>query len=56
MAYTSTPFWGHALQQWWIDNTVGLMSHTTLWFNKRMHVDIRNRALKKKEREAKKSS
>ncbi len=56
MAYTSTPFWGHALQQWWIDNTVGLMSHTTLWFNKRMHVDIRTRALKKKEREAKKSS
>jgi 17beta-estradiol 17-dehydrogenase / very-long-chain 3-oxoacyl-CoA reductase len=56
MAYTSTPFWGHALQQWWIENTVGLMSRPTLYFNKKMHVDIRTRALKKKERDAKKSS
>jgi 17beta-estradiol 17-dehydrogenase / very-long-chain 3-oxoacyl-CoA reductase len=56
IAYTSTPFWGHALLQWWIENTVGLMSHTTLWFNKRMHADIRTRALKKKERDTKKSS
>ena len=56
MAYTSTPFWVHALQQWWIENTVGLMSFPALWFNRRMHVNIRNRALKKKERDAKKTS
>jgi 17beta-estradiol 17-dehydrogenase / very-long-chain 3-oxoacyl-CoA reductase len=56
MAYTSTPFWGHALLQWWIENTVGLMGHPTLWYNKKMHMDIRTRALKKRERDAKKSS
>jgi 17beta-estradiol 17-dehydrogenase / very-long-chain 3-oxoacyl-CoA reductase len=56
MAHTSTPFWGHALLQWWIMNTVGLMSWPTLWYNKKMHVGIRQRALRKRERDEKKAS
>lgn len=56
MAYTSTPFWGQALLQWLVMNTLGLMSWPTLWYNKKIHVNIRQRALRKKERDAKKAS
>jgi 17beta-estradiol 17-dehydrogenase / very-long-chain 3-oxoacyl-CoA reductase len=55
MAYTSTPFWGHALMQWWLENTVGLGGEMVVSQNKAMHESIRKRALKKKEREAKKA-
>ncbi|KAE8443894.1 hypothetical protein EG329_001303 [Mollisiaceae sp. DMI_Dod_QoI] len=55
MAYTSTPFWGHALIQWWIENTVGLGSEFAAVQNRKMHEDIRRRALRKAEREAKKA-
>jgi 17beta-estradiol 17-dehydrogenase / very-long-chain 3-oxoacyl-CoA reductase len=55
-AYTSTPFWVHALMQWWLENTVGLMNSVVLGQNLRMHQDIRNRALRKLERDAKKAS
>ncbi|KAF8861046.1 NAD(P)-binding protein [Acephala macrosclerotiorum] len=55
MAFTSTPFWGHALMQWWIENTVGLGSEFAVVQNRKMHEDIRKRALRKAEREAKKA-
>jgi 17beta-estradiol 17-dehydrogenase / very-long-chain 3-oxoacyl-CoA reductase len=56
IAYTSTPFWSHALMHWWIENTVGLASKLTVGMNLKFHQDIRTRALKKAEREAKKST
>jgi 17beta-estradiol 17-dehydrogenase / very-long-chain 3-oxoacyl-CoA reductase len=55
MAHTSTPFWGHALMQWWIENTVGLGGRYALAKNRDKHESIRYRALKKAEREAKKA-
>ena len=55
MAYTSTPFWGHALMQWWLENTVGLGGEFVVGQNRGMHEAIRKRALKKAERDAKKA-
>jgi 17beta-estradiol 17-dehydrogenase / very-long-chain 3-oxoacyl-CoA reductase len=55
VAYTSTPFWGHAIIQWWLENTVGLGGQLVVAQNKVMHESIRKRALKKAEREAKKA-
>jgi 17beta-estradiol 17-dehydrogenase / very-long-chain 3-oxoacyl-CoA reductase len=55
MAYTSTPFWGHALMQWWVENTLGLGSPFVVKQNRIMHEDIRKRAQRKAEREAKKA-
>jgi 17beta-estradiol 17-dehydrogenase / very-long-chain 3-oxoacyl-CoA reductase len=37
-----------------IESTVGSTGALTLWFNRKMHVDIRKRALRKAERDAKK--
>lgn len=47
-AYTSTPFWSHALLHWWIENGLGVYSRIVASFNRKMHVDIRRRALRKK--------
>jgi 17beta-estradiol 17-dehydrogenase / very-long-chain 3-oxoacyl-CoA reductase len=55
MAYTSTPYWGHALMQWWVENTLGLGSPFVVKQNRIMHEDIRKRAQRKAEREAKKA-
>ncbi|KAH6673644.1 hypothetical protein B0J14DRAFT_627190 [Halenospora varia] len=55
MAYTTTPFWSHALMQWWIENTVGIGRQFVVGINRGMHEDIRKRALRKAEREAKKA-
>jgi len=55
VAYTSTPFWGHAVMQWWLENTVGLGGKFVVGQNKGMHMAIRKRALKKAERDAKKA-
>lgn len=55
MAYTSTPFWGHALMHWWLENTLGLGGKFVVGQNKGMHETIRKRALKKQERDAKKA-
>ncbi len=55
MAYTSTPFWGHALMQWWLENTFGVGNPYVVSKNRQMHEDIRKRALRKAEREAKKA-
>lgn len=53
MAYTSTPFWAHALMHWWLDQ-VGMGSEFVIGWNRKMHEDIRTRALKKAARDAKK--
>lgn len=55
MAYTYTPHWSHALMAWFVENTIGIGSPIGLKFNKSSHIDIRNRALKKAAREAKKN-
>ena len=54
-AYTYTPFWSHALLLWIVEQTVGPTSWPTVWVNKYTHEDIRNRALKKAARQAKKA-
>ncbi|KAI0868374.1 hypothetical protein GGS24DRAFT_217212 [Hypoxylon argillaceum] len=54
-AYTYTPHWTHALMAWFVENTIGIGSSIGLKFNKSAHVDIRNRALRKAAREAKKN-
>lgn len=51
---TYTPWWSHAVFKWVIEKTVGSTSAFTIWYNKKMHIDIRNRALRKAAREAKK--
>jgi 17beta-estradiol 17-dehydrogenase / very-long-chain 3-oxoacyl-CoA reductase len=55
VAYTSTPFWGHAIMQWWLENTLGSGGQFVVAQNKVMHESIRKRALKKAERESKKA-
>lgn len=51
---TVTPWWSHALLQWVVETVTGASGPVTIWWNKKMHVDIRRRALKKAAREAKK--
>jgi 17beta-estradiol 17-dehydrogenase / very-long-chain 3-oxoacyl-CoA reductase len=54
---TSTPYWAHGIMHWAIDNlTPGRMSGYVIDVNRGMHEGIRKRALKKAERQAKKSS
>jgi len=55
VAFTSTPFWGHALMEWWLENTLGLGGQFVIGQNRKMHEDIRKRALRKAERDAKKA-
>lgn len=50
---TMTPYPSHALMHWWIENTVGVYSSLANKLNLDMHRDIRRRALRKAEREAK---
>jgi len=52
-AYTSTPYWTHALLQWAVENTLGVGHKLGIWYNGKMHQDIRARALRKAAREAK---
>lgn len=54
IAYTSTPWWSHAIIQWWVEKTIGFGSKLGLGFNLTSHKDIRARALRKAAREAKK--
>ncbi|QIX00609.1 hypothetical protein AMS68_006126 [Peltaster fructicola] len=56
MSATSTPYWSHAIMHWAIATFVGTMNTTVINFNRTMHIGIRRRALKKAEREAKKST
>lgn len=53
MAYTSTPYWAHSFMQWGLETFVGKSSKLVVDQNRRMHEDIRKRALRKAEREAK---
>ena len=55
LAHTYTPWWSHALMQWWVEKTLGLGNSLVIWYNLKMHQDIRTRALRKKAREAKKA-
>ncbi|GHJ86470.1 hypothetical protein NliqN6_2872 [Naganishia liquefaciens] len=51
-AYESTPFWTHAL----MDYVVGFIPESiAIWYNLRLHKDIRQRALRKQQREKAKS-
>ncbi|RMJ12685.1 Very-long-chain 3-oxoacyl-CoA reductase [Fusarium euwallaceae] len=51
---TYTPWWSHSFMLWLIENIPGVNSPITIFYNKKMHVDIRRRALRKAAREAKK--
>ncbi|KAI5306204.1 hypothetical protein KEM56_001872 [Ascosphaera pollenicola] len=55
-AHTSAPFWAHGLMVWIVSETVGVMSRFALSQNKKMHENIRMRALRKAEREAAKKA
>lgn len=55
-AYTYTPYWSHALLGWVIENTFGTGHAALVWYNQKMHEDIRRRALKKQAREAAKQA
>lgn len=52
---TQTPWWSHAVFQWVVENTLGVTSKAVAQKNLDMHADIRRRALRKAEREAKKN-
>ncbi|KAH8680838.1 hypothetical protein BX600DRAFT_445163 [Xylariales sp. PMI_506] len=54
MPDTYTPYWVHAFMGWGGENILGTGSALLRSFNLKMHVDIRNRALRKAAREAKK--
>ncbi|KAH7143802.1 hypothetical protein EDB81DRAFT_652394 [Dactylonectria macrodidyma] len=51
---TYTPWWTHAGMLWVIESIPGVNGSITIAQNKKMHVDIRRRALRKQAREAKK--
>ncbi|KAK5166864.1 uncharacterized protein LTR77_007593 [Saxophila tyrrhenica] len=51
---TSTPYWAHGIMHWAIATFVGTMNGVVVSVNRKMHEDIRKRALRKAERDAKK--
>ncbi len=55
-ASTYTPYWSHALLGWIVENTIGIGSAVGIWYNLKMHEDIRRRALRKQAREAAKQT
>jgi len=55
IAYTSTPFWAHGVMHWALLTITGTMNGIVLSQNKGMHEAIRKRALRKAERDGKKS-
>ncbi|KAI4171104.1 MAG: hypothetical protein LQ343_004516 [Gyalolechia ehrenbergii] len=54
--WTGTPYWTHAVMQWGIGAVAGMNDRWVVGVNKGMHEGIRKRALRKKEREAKKGN
>jgi 17beta-estradiol 17-dehydrogenase / very-long-chain 3-oxoacyl-CoA reductase len=54
MVGTITPFWSHGVMHWAIQEFLGVWNSIVLGQNYGMHADIRKRALRKREREAKK--
>ena len=55
VAFTSTPYWSHGIMQWLLSTFFGAQSAFIVGRNKAIHEDIRRRALRKAEREAKSS-
>lgn len=57
-AYTSTPYWSHAIIQWALGAFVGFTNSVVIRQNKKMHEGIRKRALTKRagERDSQKKS
>lgn len=55
-AYSSSPYWSHGLMAWFLTCVAGTMNKTVMSFNKGMHEGIRQRALRKAEREKTKKS
>lgn len=51
---TSTPYWAHGLMHWALTTFIGTTSKIAVDQNRTFHEDIRKRALRKAEREAKK--
>ncbi|MCJ1439471.1 hypothetical protein MMC27_008865 [Xylographa pallens] len=51
-AYTSTPYWSHAIMQWTLGISVGFTNSLVVGQNKAIHEAIRKRALEKQERES----
>lgn len=56
IAATSTPYWSHGIMHWALATFVGVMNSATAAGIRQMHEGIRKRALRKAERESKKSS
>ncbi|KAF2714229.1 NAD(P)-binding protein [Pleomassaria siparia CBS 279.74] len=54
IAFTSSPYWSHGLMHWFLSRFVGERSPLLVKINRGMHEDIRRRALRKAERDAKK--
>jgi 17beta-estradiol 17-dehydrogenase / very-long-chain 3-oxoacyl-CoA reductase len=54
VAFTCTPYWSHAVMQWFLSRFLGERAPLVVQINRGMHEDIRRRALRKAEREAKK--
>ena len=52
-SYSGSPYWSHALVGALITGVVGPMNGLLLEINRKMHVDIRRRALRKAERDKK---
>lgn len=50
LAYTSTPYWSHAIMHWLISMFLGTGNKQLLEYNNSMHQGIRKRALRKQER------
>lgn len=52
-AYTMNPYWSHALMYWAIESTLGVWSAAVAKINLQMHIGVRMRALKAKDRKKK---
>jgi 17beta-estradiol 17-dehydrogenase / very-long-chain 3-oxoacyl-CoA reductase len=52
---TYTPWWSHGMMIGALESTLGIWNSWAIWYNMLMHKDIRRRALRKAEREAKKA-
>lgn len=50
-AFTGSPYWSHAVVTAFLTGVIGTMGGFLMDINKNMHIDIRNRALRKIERE-----
>lgn len=55
-AFSSSPYWSHGLMAWFLTCVAGVMNKVVLGQNRGMHESIRARALRKAEREGKKST